>query len=553
VRSVRVRPIMLVPGTHAPPWRVWLLTAAALAAVTVWMFHGALRNGWRFDDGAHMLTATRFEPWEYFFLPSITNRQSMAGHVTPWNAFFYDVNLRLFGFSTAGYYAHQMAVLWLTSIASVALLRRWTGLILAVFGAILFLIGAPTSHVANSLMTGHYAAGLLFSVCGMLGFVRCVERKAIAYALGGAALYLLALSCKEVFAPLPALLLFLPVGTLRERVRALLAFVPVALFYVVWRHAVLGEFLGSYHQGPGFTAEGVLEALRHLPDRLAGGGVVFLVVTGLALHAGLRRRSSLLLVLVAIVLLTFPLAPLRSRDEVRYYFVPWWGLSVGAAALLSVVEGRFAWKVRIGLGAVLVAAALASSIDERAALAEHAIEYEETAAFALEGNPEGALYSENSQVLSEARSLLQAANSLDGPRTRPRFVTSTDELASVDLAVARVYRYDERTRTIRDISAEVPELLERLRATEVERPLRYRIERRDDKLFWDLGPYKEGQYYFEAENTGRIPVPPRGSVRLEKVHSLGRIRYESPEGWVTIGPPLEYDALDFSVIEWARP
>jgi hypothetical protein len=140
------------------PWLVPLI----LAAVTLVMHHSALNGFWRFDDGWLLGFAACYAPWEYFFLPSFT-REISYSFITPWLPLTYDTNLALFGLNPLGHYAHQLVSLWLAAYMSFLVLRLWMSLGWAVFGAMLFLVGTPTVHIAQELMTGHYLEGLIFA------------------------------------------------------------------------------------------------------------------------------------------------------------------------------------------------------------------------------------------------------------------------------------------------------------------------------------------------------------------------------------------------------
>jgi hypothetical protein len=70
----------------------------------------ALNGYWRFDDGAHLMFATEYSPSQYFFNPVVTRAFSGA-NITPWNVFFYDLNLSIFGFHPAGFYFHLLFLL----------------------------------------------------------------------------------------------------------------------------------------------------------------------------------------------------------------------------------------------------------------------------------------------------------------------------------------------------------------------------------------------------------------------------------------------------------
>jgi hypothetical protein len=115
------------------PTRQLLAAGLFLWVVTVALHGSALNGNWRADDGDHLAFALAHEPWEYFFVPEV-NRAHHGATVTPWNVFFYDVNLGLFGFEPRGHYLHMLG---LVALAAWLLLpccgsgwsgpRRWRG------------------------------------------------------------------------------------------------------------------------------------------------------------------------------------------------------------------------------------------------------------------------------------------------------------------------------------------------------------------------------------------------------------------------------------------
>lgn len=332
------RPQPAYPGVH--PWRERLVSGLLLAFL-VSLAHGVnLAGSWRWDDGVHLGFATTFTPFQYFFDPDITRLQSGA-NLTPWNALFYDINLSLFGMDAAAHYAHMLIILWLTASLFYLVLRYWLPPVAAFAGAAAFILGIPTLHVAAGLMHGHYATGLLLSLLAILGWIRHFERGGRIWLPLSVVAYLLAVTCKEVYVPLVLVLPFLPVASLRQRIRPWLPYIGVAMAYTAWRYLVLGRLLGGYAQGS-FDYDNALAQFLRIPVLLLGGGVtglLFAVLFCLLLPIAAWRRQlawPLVLVLAAVTLL--PLIPLTAFPGInqadRYLFMPWVALCALCAALL---------------------------------------------------------------------------------------------------------------------------------------------------------------------------------------------------------------------------
>lgn len=332
------RPQPAYPGAH--PRREWLVSGLLLALL-VSLIHGHnLAGAWRWDDGVHLSFAATFTPFQYFLDPDITRLQSGA-NLTPWNALFYDINLSLFGMDAAAHYAHMLLILWLTACFFYLVLRYWLPPVAAFTGAAAFILGIPTLHVAAGLMHGHYATGLLLSLLAILGWIRHFERGGRIWLPLSVVAYLLAVTCKEVYVPLVLVLPFLPVASLRQRIRPWLPYIGVAMAYTAWRYLVLGRLLGGYAQGS-FSYDNALRQFLNIPSLLLGGGItglLFAALLSLLLPIAAWRRQlawPLVLVLAAVTLL--PLIPLTAFPGInqadRYLFMPWVALSALFAALL---------------------------------------------------------------------------------------------------------------------------------------------------------------------------------------------------------------------------
>ena len=297
------------------PWLVPLI----LAAVTLVMHHSALNGFWRSDDGWLLGFAACYAPWEYFFLPSFT-REIANAFVTPWLPLTYDINLALFGLNPLGHYAHQLVSLWLAAYMSFLVLRLWVGLGWAVFGAVLFLVGAPTVYIAQELMTGHYLEGLIFACVAIYGFVRAMRGDGKYWLALGVLGYALACTCKEIYVPIPVLLLALPEGNWKKRFRFFVPFLVITLLYLCWRIIVLGIVVGGYQKESSIihfvlSLGTALPTYVKLPTLLFRHNLLgYLALAALATLLLLNTsRRGWLLVLVAACALLLPLAPLTVQ------------------------------------------------------------------------------------------------------------------------------------------------------------------------------------------------------------------------------------------------
>ena len=382
-----------------------LTAAVILALVTFSLYHDALNAYWRYDDGAHLGFAATYQPWQYFFIPEITHQHSVSS-VAPWNVLTYDINLRLFGFSPAGFYAHQLFAVWLTGLGTFLLLRLWTVYSLALFGAILFLTGVPTLHIANELMTGHYLEGMLFMIAALYYYVLGLRKERFLFALVGAVFYAITVTAKEFYVPLPVFLLFIPEGKFERRIKYALPFFFGATVYVLWRYAVLGKIIGGYSvsYAAGFDPQLVAWTFAKIPvlffGRDAQGILSCLVVAGLFLWGLLRKNLPLMPFLAGLLLILVPLIPLAHWPGInmadRYVFLPWWGICCCIALVLRASMGTiFQKSLSALLTAFILLTVAGANLSERKFISSHASLQTEVYRFILNSN--------NSQVFIRPR------------------------------------------------------------------------------------------------------------------------------------------------------
>lgn len=321
----------------------WLFIIALTIALTLLLHGNALDGYWRFDDGAHLMFATDYSPWQYFFDPAITRAQSGA-NVTPWNAFFYDLNLSIFGFEPGGFYLHLLLAIASTTLALYALLRLWLPLPSALLGIIVFLTGRPIYHLTQELMNNHYLTGMLFSLLCLTFFTHYIRYGNSIKLLSALVMYALAMTCKEVYVPLIALLFVIPAGNLKQRLMAILPFIVVGIAYALWRHEVLGAWIGGYITNTGEAQFlSILQQLAYIPFLLFnthGWGLVgLIVVTIMSFIAAWSRLLNIPLVATCVFILFAPLIPLTLFPGIshpdRYLFAPWTAISIWIAVIFQ--------------------------------------------------------------------------------------------------------------------------------------------------------------------------------------------------------------------------
>jgi len=88
---------------------------------------------------------------------------------------------------------------------------------------------------------------------------------------------------------------------------------------------------------------------------------------------------------------------------------------------------------------------------------------------------------------------------------------------------------------------------------DVRRFLRHSSSDRGAAVRATLGPYETGQYAFILEDgVERFDVRRQDGYRNGSPRLSLRVRYESPEGWVTYSPELKLDLADAQDMRWER-
>lgn len=310
-----------------------VLIAVALG-VAVLLVHGnALRGWWRVDDPAILLfVVDNPSPHQYFFSPE---RWQLLGNTffTPWLILDFWVDYELLGAVPAGFYLHNLLMLWLAAFLTFLLLRKHVGQSLGAAAVLLFLFGAPVVVIAQQLMSRHYIIGLVFMLLCVLLFRKSSESGRYKWALlsVSAVLYLAASLAKEIYAPLPMVLIFLASGSAVDRLRDISPYAIAALIFIVWRGVMLGEWVGGYGGGLSNSLGDVLQSGWIVAGNMFGRGAGLWVVSALVVLASFAsfrfdlRHGVVGVAAVAGVLLPFfALDASPGVSEYRFAFLPWW-------------------------------------------------------------------------------------------------------------------------------------------------------------------------------------------------------------------------------------
>ena len=119
----------------------------------------------------------------------------------------------------------------------------------------------------------------------------------------------------------------------------------------------------------------------------------------------------------------------------------------------------------------------------------------------------------------------------------------------------RVFGFDERTKEVREMTAEIPAIAGRYCASFRDEPLdlHFHYDARRHLLTWDLGPYDDGYTVVAGNGFLAYDVKRHDGLQLFGMKDLTfRLRYRSPAGWVTYSPEQRLDFSHDQDLTWRR-
>jgi hypothetical protein len=533
-------------------------SAAALTCLTFLLYRKVLTLWWIYDDTDILRTL-----FENRFIDIFT-----SAHVWPQQLFTpllmvgFDTEWNLFAFDPARWYAVQLAIACATTILVYAAARQFLDTKRSFVAAALFGAGPPLCSVVSQLSTMHYFMAVSFGALAVIAFVAALRRSGIGasgklprwFLALSVACYFLAMLAKEVAIPLPLLLVALPLRDARTRMRFVLGHGLAAVVYFLWRYSVLGTFFGAY--GWQIDAAEWPRLLLLLPWRIAQGAAGAGLATGGALVAvmmltivfGVRDRRALVLVLLALIVVVGPMLPLAKEIARRYVVVPWLALSIAFAAATTRRSGAVA-------AALLIAVPLL-------ALAANRQEWRHEFPLRRRMSDEGRFFFYDMPPDAMLRRPLTPPAMMVGlwwVKTihfgRPAGGWFYDDifLCGNGTKGKRVFEY--QATGVVDITRRVSSLAaSHCHSIRYDVPLSVTLHFRKPAIYWDLGPYGDGQYSAVlGDGVQAFQIPPRDALKIPGTNSLAlRIRYDSPAGWKTYSPELTLDVAGKTDVSWHR-
>lgn len=523
-----------------------------LVAVAIALYRKAIRLWWTYDDPFNLrMVATHVwtDPYN-------------AAHLWPQKLFTpilftaHELLLQFAGLDADRWYRAEIALIALAGLAVFFTLRLFIDTMPALGGAVIFIAGPPLCVFATQLMVMHYLLAIAFGAGAVAFYTLAFRRDSFLFELLSAVCYFLAMLAKEIAIPLPLLLFFLPEKSIGVRVRHLLLHALAFFGFFLWRRSIIGTFLGGY--GWVVTPIELPLVLLKLPWKLlelsAGNGLFagLIALSLLALGAAfaLRTRRAWMLAIAGLILAVIPLIPVAKEVQPRFALVGWLWFSVvfaiGAASL------NIAPRV-----ALFIAAIATVMVANRQ---EWTVEY----ANAKRMSDEARMY-----MKLDANALLRK------PSIPPAAMGELQWLKEVQYHGAKgsgwfyddsflcgpgddgkqIYEYVETRRQVVEVTARIPDFARTFcDSIRDDVPLWAEFHHRKERLFWRFGPYDQGKWTaILAGGMQAFEVPRQDGFYLPNVPGLSlRIRYDSPEGWVTYSPEIVLDFAKQSDFTWHR-
>ncbi len=469
---------------------------------------------------------------------------------------------------TRGHYAHLLLMVALGATLFYAVLRQWLPILPALFSAVALLLGKPTFHIAAGLMHGHYATGFVFSMLTILGWVRYLKGGHWYWLLLAALTYLLATTCKEIYVPLVVLLPFLPIGTWRQRWRALLPFVAIAAIYAGWRYMMLGRLIGGY-KSEAFDATNALYQFARIPrllfgSKLIGIFILFLYI-GLFYMAVRKQRLNWLLLAIAAACIFLPLLPLTASPGIhqadRYLFALWLALCACLAVILPRhINSISASAVYISLLFLLTLTHLQIRNDMAANLNYWHAMYR----FALSADSSKEALFIGQDHTSYKRDILtsirKASNLFTGSPAENiplKFIDATGNgLSAIDTTQVRIFEYNAgKIIPMSEDRFQVNVPRHQDQRPDGDNPLDVELFLSEGLLHWKFGPY-DGNYlvrhFSPTSSYGEFILPREGKTAWLQSHALRiSICYDNAaQGISGCSPVVDFDFRSSQTATW---
>jgi hypothetical protein len=536
-------------------WMDALLVAAILLTVAL-LYRKVTRLWWIWDDTYLLHIVSEHRIVDYFVDGSVW--RSMPQQLfTPLLTTSYDAELALFGLNPVPFYVVHVIEVAALAVALAFALRLWMSRAAAASASFLFLVGTPVVVMAARLMLMHYIESVILSIAAAALFARAMRSGRKLPAVASALLYLLAMLAKEIAVPLLLVLLILPERDLRARLRAIWPHGLALIIYCAWRYAMLGKLIGGYVWtfGPGEVPLLVVRTVARIVGTFAGPrlaiGVPFVLIILLGMLLRLRSRFSVVAIAVAFAAAIGPIIPVAAYYEQRFAWCAWICTTIVFAAGTDTLRNRgLALSLMVAaplLGAMVNRQQWKSEFTLAKRVSDEARVFTDLAPgdfIRMPAIPPGEMF----QVAWVKEFLLHRP---------PGTLWFYDDLYLCSgQRPRRVFGFDERTKKVREMTAQIPVIAGRYCGSfRPNEPLEIHLHYNERRhlLTWDLAPYDDGYTFVSGNGFLAYEVQRHGGLQLFGMKDVTfRLRYRSPRGWVTYSPDLSIDFSRDRDLIWRR-
>lgn len=236
------------PMTWPRAMGIYILVFCGFLLAGVSYYHRVL-PAWFTADEVWIIGSVQPRTWWQIFTDPQLIRGVHTQNFVPGLLLSLKLDHMAFGWDATLFRVHSLAAAALMATLLTALLRPRCGWAISLLTGLLLLESNPAVSLVGWIASRHYLEGTCFALIGIL-LLQGYERTASSVALAGAMLcYAVAMLFKEVFAPLPLILLAIPHVPMRRRARLLVLFGLVGAGYIAYRRYMLGQFVGGYGDG----------------------------------------------------------------------------------------------------------------------------------------------------------------------------------------------------------------------------------------------------------------------------------------------------------------
>ncbi|MDX1583124.1 MAG: hypothetical protein R3338_05930, partial [Thermoanaerobaculia bacterium] len=415
----------------------------------------------------------------------------------------------------------------------------------ALLAAVLFLLLPVTVHSAHMLMLRHYVEGLVLALASLLlwdqrnrsGWVPVVAAFA----------YLASMLAKEIYAPLPLLMLAHSVAersSPRQIMTHMLAPAAAALIYLPWRFAMLSS-AGGY--GAFSLTENAVNLIPNLTTAVLGSipawshaiWIVLVVLLVVPVVSRVADSRTLIILFLTLFFLVLPLIPIVSKFESRHAFA----VSVVFAFFVGLAAGSQLPRPRVFVLAtliVLITGAAGRAENELVSLRDEIMIAE--GQLVWNGEDHLALFGTSGVwYLDGLRYLRQEIRN----EKAPSFYLSTVGLALDDVPTRKI---------VSAVNWPPPQVVAAQRRTLMEDDLPVELARDGRVLSWQV-PDGGSEWYLLSpagyelyrlpSPTGRVILPFElwaPSLELSRPMTFRFVR-KSPDGISTVSPPISPEGV----------